>query len=214
MIVGKGAQSANYFVHKSLLLAASDFFATALNGKFKEGDTQTIELPEDKVQTFEDFVAWLYHPGNVHLRSDRLFKNEENNVEMRRLLDLYVFADKLGIALKNQIITSIHTAAKERFNLSSTATIKLPHPSFVQQVYTTTPAGSGFGRIMIAMYVDRLSSGWLLEQREQLAEYGNVATDLAIALFLKIEGRFSPFAKTAKVDQFLDKAPDKPPEKA
>ncbi|KAK5133050.1 hypothetical protein LTR08_008255 [Meristemomyces frigidus] len=49
-----------YTVHKELLTSASPFFAAALNGTFAEGLDQSVRLPEEKPDSFEWFLQWLY----------------------------------------------------------------------------------------------------------------------------------------------------------
>ncbi|PPJ52933.1 hypothetical protein CBER1_11495 [Cercospora berteroae] len=49
-----------FLVHKELLTSASPFFAAALNSTFAEGMEQTVRLPEEKPESFEWFLQWLY----------------------------------------------------------------------------------------------------------------------------------------------------------
>jgi poly(rC)-binding protein 2/3/4 len=49
-----------YLVHKELLTSASPFFAAALNSTFAEGMEQVVRLPEEKPESFEWFLQWLY----------------------------------------------------------------------------------------------------------------------------------------------------------
>ncbi|KAK4497153.1 hypothetical protein PRZ48_011603 [Zasmidium cellare] len=64
VVVGKPNDRARpqtqYIIHKELLTAASPFFAAALNGTFAEGLDQTVRLPEEKPESFEWFIQWLY----------------------------------------------------------------------------------------------------------------------------------------------------------
>lgn len=56
----KSRPQTQYLVHKELLTAASPFFAAALNSTFAEGLDQTVRLPEEKPESFEWFLQWLY----------------------------------------------------------------------------------------------------------------------------------------------------------
>lgn len=56
----KSRPQTQYLVHKELLTAASPFFAAALNSTFAEGLDQVIRLPEEKPESFEWFLQWLY----------------------------------------------------------------------------------------------------------------------------------------------------------
>lgn len=64
VVVGKANDRARpqtqYLIHKELLTAASPFFAAALNSTFAEGLDQTVRLPEEKPESFEWFLQWLY----------------------------------------------------------------------------------------------------------------------------------------------------------
>lgn len=73
----KSRPQTQYLVHKELLTAASPFFAAALNSTFAEGLDQVIRLPEEKPESFEWFLQWLYTgtltvqpttPDQVHAR--------------------------------------------------------------------------------------------------------------------------------------------------
>ncbi|USW59572.1 Putative BTB/POZ domain-containing protein [Septoria linicola] len=56
----KSRPQTQYLVHKELLTSASPFFAAALNSTFAEGMEQTVRLPEEKPESFEWFLQWLY----------------------------------------------------------------------------------------------------------------------------------------------------------
>ncbi|KAK4972567.1 PAB1 binding protein, partial [Elasticomyces elasticus] len=64
VLVGSSASRSqppsSYLIHKDLLTSSSPFFAGALNGTFAEGFDQTVKLPEEKPETFDWFVWWLY----------------------------------------------------------------------------------------------------------------------------------------------------------
>ncbi|CAK3969585.1 btb poz domain containing [Lecanosticta acicola] len=60
VVVGEGSKRMSYPVHKELLTQASPFFAAALNGTFAEGMEQVVRLPEEKGETFEWWLQWLY----------------------------------------------------------------------------------------------------------------------------------------------------------
>jgi hypothetical protein len=49
-----------FLIHKELLTAASPFFDAALNSTFAEGMDNQVKLPEEKPDSFEWFLQWLY----------------------------------------------------------------------------------------------------------------------------------------------------------
>jgi hypothetical protein len=47
-------------VHKDLLVACSPYFKAAFEGRFREADEKTIHIADIKVETFKDFLDWMY----------------------------------------------------------------------------------------------------------------------------------------------------------
>jgi len=60
VVVGTGKSAQKYTLHTDLLTSCSPFFAAALNGSFAEATDQTVTLEEEKPETFEWFIQWLY----------------------------------------------------------------------------------------------------------------------------------------------------------
>lgn len=56
-----GPQRKQYKLPKLLLCHYSKFFDRCFNGNFLEGATQTLELPEDKVEYFDVLVDFMLH---------------------------------------------------------------------------------------------------------------------------------------------------------
>ncbi|KAI9871210.1 MAG: hypothetical protein M1830_003196, partial [Pleopsidium flavum] len=55
-----GSEEKGFDLHRELLCSTSKFFAAAFGGRFREAEVGVIKLPEQKVETFEYFVHWLY----------------------------------------------------------------------------------------------------------------------------------------------------------
>ena len=55
------ASEDKYIVHKDLICFYSPFFDKAFNGRFLEGETQEMKLPEVSSAIFGIFVHWLYY---------------------------------------------------------------------------------------------------------------------------------------------------------
>jgi BTB/POZ domain len=74
-----GTAQRKYLVHKAVLCANSRFFAAAFNNSnLKEGAEQVMHLPEDNVDAFDQFTAWIYggHSGlTVALEDKGLMEN-------------------------------------------------------------------------------------------------------------------------------------------
>jgi len=61
-----GPEKKRYPLPKPLLIHHSKFFEKCFNGQFKEGQTQKLGLPEDKVFHFETLVEHMSR-GNPNL---------------------------------------------------------------------------------------------------------------------------------------------------
>ncbi|KAF2813014.1 uncharacterized protein BDZ99DRAFT_568278 [Mytilinidion resinicola] len=104
-------------IHKGLLTYHSAFFAAALNGGFKEGETGIVELPDDEVAVFQAVYCWLY-TGRLHdPPSSPLAKassapgplTPEIPLTGEVICKVFVFGEMRGIpALKNEAIDLLH----------------------------------------------------------------------------------------------------------
>ncbi|KAH7384761.1 hypothetical protein BKA64DRAFT_726276 [Cadophora sp. MPI-SDFR-AT-0126] len=95
IVVGSGAKTKSFKIHKALLCTKVTFFDKMFNGPFSEGTTQTASLPEEEILTLKLFLGWLY--------KDRVLvpppwtKCGMNEVE--QLCRLFAFAEKYNITL-------------------------------------------------------------------------------------------------------------------
>ncbi|KAF1988246.1 hypothetical protein K402DRAFT_392007 [Aulographum hederae CBS 113979] len=104
-----GPKAIRFLIHRELLTLHSPFFHAALTGTFAEGLSQTITLPEERVESFEFFVYWLYTQ-----RVEDNFK--EGKPTYFVLLELYELADRLAVeGLRNQVVDKMAELA-ERTN--------------------------------------------------------------------------------------------------
>ncbi|KAE9376555.1 hypothetical protein N431DRAFT_331169, partial [Stipitochalara longipes BDJ] len=60
IIVGKGSEAQTFKVHKDTICYYSPFFASAFNGHFLEGQSQSMKLDDFDGSVFGLLVAWLY----------------------------------------------------------------------------------------------------------------------------------------------------------
>lgn len=83
--------------HKALLGFFSEFFDAALYGKFKEGETNIVGLPEEAPDDVVAFLAWIYsghiecdlNAARLWTLGDRLRSPEFCNDVMYLLMDTY-----------------------------------------------------------------------------------------------------------------------------
>ena len=100
-----GPESYAFQIYKELLCHDSPFFKAALEGNFKEGNAQTVSLPEDDVETFKIYQTWL---NTMQLRY-----NFDHVEWWLCFAKLWVLADKIGsTALKNRTVDAICATIK------------------------------------------------------------------------------------------------------
>ncbi|KAI9877431.1 MAG: hypothetical protein M1830_003916 [Pleopsidium flavum] len=106
-----GPEKRAFPIHKELLCSQSDFFSAAFNPThaFQESLKGTLHLPEDRPDTFEYLVQYLYTKSLAHEDVDAQIP------AYHTLLRLYALADKLSIpALKNAIVDRMAAIADEK----------------------------------------------------------------------------------------------------
>lgn len=98
MVVLKvGPERTEFRVHRGLLCQSSPYFRAALEGDFKEAETQIIEWPEEKPETVRIFQLWLYS-GSMDVRGD-------STSAWEKLVNTYIFADAYDLpVLKESVI--------------------------------------------------------------------------------------------------------------
>ena len=107
-----GPEEKIFLIHSSFLTEASTFFKAAITGNFQEASANEIKLPEERVMTFEYFVRWLYRGCR-----DELAPTDDSdfcNGRIKNIIDLYVFADKIGCQeLKQALVRELYFLAVE-----------------------------------------------------------------------------------------------------
>jgi len=101
-----------FLVHSPFLTETSTFFKAAIEGNFKEGVDQEVTMPEESEQTFEHFVRWLYS-GGYREETMPLGGESEWAARIKEIIDLYVFADKVGcLALEHDMAREFYLLVK------------------------------------------------------------------------------------------------------
>ncbi|CVL07633.1 uncharacterized protein FMAN_14510 [Fusarium mangiferae] len=88
-----------YHVHKAIICPRSPFFKAACDGKFKEAQTGTIDLPDDDPIAVRMMIEYLYHAtymppdGTTIIRDDaidaHLSETEYNDEQEKGKMELY-----------------------------------------------------------------------------------------------------------------------------
>ena len=94
-----GAQRFKFRMHEAILSDRSPFFKAAFEGRFKEGEEKTMDLPEDDPISFGLFAEWAYSRQHVPPHSTR---------RVMAFIRLYCMADRFCIeSLKNAAIDQV-----------------------------------------------------------------------------------------------------------
>ena len=95
-----GPDKTIFSFHKDLLCNAAAYFRAALDGKFREAEEKSIEMPEDNPEIFNYFQFWIY--GGSILETHETEKDIDDSI----LVKLWVFAEARGIfELQNAAMT-------------------------------------------------------------------------------------------------------------
>jgi BTB/POZ domain len=171
-----GSPPEDFHVHKSFLCNVSPFFRAALEGQFKESTDGILNLPENKPETFERLLGWLYFNQYDMARLVR----EKNDIEYwNAIIDDHVFADKAQLEeFQNEIIkqavASFQSHHIRSLNLGS-----------VLKLYTDTHEANPLRRLAVAMY-ECVDADWF--QKPNVAESLRKASEFAAELVLKFAG--------------------------
>jgi hypothetical protein len=100
--VKEGDETTSFQVHKSFLIAYSDFFRAALDGNYAESRTNTVELREVSATIFDIFSGWLYNQQIVTTFGDV--------PQYHELIQLWLFGDMVQAPrLQNQLIFAMNS---------------------------------------------------------------------------------------------------------
>lgn len=153
-MVGSCNKAKEFFIHRSLLTRNSRFFTAALDGQFKEGNTQVVNFPEESPDTFAFFAQWLY---THDLKHEALDVTEQSSVQGNegsrkatkpayfKLLHLYALADRLGVeAIRNEIVNKVMSLAEE--------TNSVPTPTDTWVLYENIRDGAPIRKLVVDLF--------------------------------------------------------------
>lgn len=199
-----GTERAAYYVHRHLLCNASTVFKAAFTiQRFRESFKNSIELPDDDIDTVDRFMQWLY---TKDYQLTGFHTEEEAHKRFDALAKLNTFADKFSIALLTNNIIDRMWEVWELYSKKALPSKQLfcPRISLVGYVYENTTPHSAFRKLMVAWYSWEIAPSWYdhLHSRDALADVSHdFALDLAMALGQRIafRDRMSPFALPKEV---------------
>ena len=167
---------------------------SAFGSKFKEGEEQKMDLPDESAEVVEAFVKWLYGLG---------FDGNLGILEQGRLFRLLVLTDDYHVqTLKEEIVEHIC------FMLRTKLLIPLHHEAIVF-IYENTPETCGLRKLILDWCVWRTGYGTGAQLGALTALKGDhdFAVDFALAFwerFYKTETK-NPFVSADSAEKYVHK---------
>ncbi|KAI9720858.1 MAG: hypothetical protein M1812_002697 [Candelaria pacifica] len=196
-----GPNRVHFHLPKDVLCRQSSYFDLAFNGDFKEGKEQSLELPDEDVETFKQLIHWMImgtlsasmvsvEPGSQSSAADDQATSDTNlniegapsgkkhfsyNESFPVRLDLYTLADRLCIAaLKNTVIDELVKHC-ETHRLFIT-------PLGVKRVFSATPTSSPLRKFVYKTTACAFLVHSPPMETEEIQKYLDVADNFAAGL--------------------------------
>lgn len=142
-----GSAKVPFVVHTEVICEKSRFFKAACSDRWIEGQTKTVDLPEENPQVFQLYVSWLY-------KAKISLPGTEAGYNQNALMLLYVLGDVLDdYQLRNAAMVGMIDNIR---NMSGCA-----GPQVIQRFYGLTPVGSPLRRFLVRWTLSRSHSHML-----------------------------------------------------
>ncbi|EMD01277.1 hypothetical protein BAUCODRAFT_204622 [Baudoinia panamericana UAMH 10762] len=154
-----GPQKTSFHVHEKRIRSQSAFFDTALKTRWQKAEDRRVNLPDDKPETFKNYVHWLY---TSKLQSEKPGNTLGTGSSYQTFSELYVLAEKLiDPVCQDRAIDAI--VFEMRVNRSRSFYLSLYYPTAnnIEYVYQNTPAGSSLRKLMVDAYVYQGADYWI-----------------------------------------------------
>ena len=123
--VGQHPKQQTFVIHRDLLCNASEYFARALSGVFKEALTQELILVDDSVEAFQVLYTWLY---SGQLRRSTFFGDYYSSDDFM-WLQTYQFATM-------RLVTKLQEEAYHQLTATfNKYTFDPPSTAFIERLY-------------------------------------------------------------------------------
>jgi hypothetical protein len=138
-----GPPKKHYLLPRLLLCYYSPFFEKCFNGPFKEGQTQKLELLEDRVEFFEIMIEFMLHGKVENVGSLHKFNLNSTVMEDKNeFIEFIKYNDKYGLG-------EISDEAQQEFSkLLGYSTAKVD-VSDIEVVFGALPAGSPLRTLLV-----------------------------------------------------------------
>lgn len=161
-------------VHEGFLLESSPVFKAAFKHNFKESSERAIKLPNDDVESVEQFVQYLYSGRLVFPKFE-----PETGGGLVQGVRLFRFSDKYQmVKLKNLICQTLSSIPR------SSGLGHVPPSDVIQLAYANTALQSTLRKLLADWYASNAGSAWFTDETNQawLRRNPEFAVDLAVAL--------------------------------
>lgn len=163
VLITVAPEKAEHYVHSHKLCEASGFFRAALNSGLKESSEQVIDLPEEKAETVDNFIDWLYCERlpeiSAEALEDLVQKKDYPCGEVDRLCDLHIFADKYDIPrLKKCVVQDLVKLATK---------CRAPNSGTIGKYYKATVKASPLRRLLCDWYTLQVGQKFFQDDRHQ-----------------------------------------------
>lgn len=127
-----GPERKSFELPKDLLAYYSPVFDRSFNGNFIEGQTQTMQLPEDTVEDFEVLVEYAFHHGV----GNKLSISENGRHAAKRCISFLKYADQYDLG---DVSTLVCDALRPALIEGGASAFE---PSFIEVVFSLTKDGN------------------------------------------------------------------------
>ena len=129
IVVGERPITKEFQMHRGLLCFHSTYFKNLLDGPFMEGGSNSHDMPDVTIDTFQMFYTWLYTSNVTDIDGV-----SDSDLPCDDFIYLYVFADYYMVQnLKNRALELYFLSVFKKWLL---------HPSLAEFIYDHTTASS------------------------------------------------------------------------
>lgn len=140
-------------IHSTLLRDNSNFFASALNGRWKESGARAIEMPEDDPDDFTIYATWIHHRTIPTSTGDT---DEHYGEEESALISAYGLGEKLG---DDDFCDAALDVLVEICNMRDDANVWLSEAA-VTKVYEVCLPGSPLRKMVVDLWLCHGKKSW------------------------------------------------------
>lgn len=133
-----------FYVHRDVICNESSVFKAAFSGEFTEASNQSMDLPDDEIESIGRMIQWLYSKQYELAKWSFGDKKITANTRFWQLAKLNTLADKYNIiGLTNDIVDQLYIMR------SKGVPPQLPVAAYI---YGNTTENSSFRKLLIAWY--------------------------------------------------------------